>query len=833
MLPPREAALSLCALAELADDHHIYRDRIADLYREARRLDPECAPAAEAVKGIGRRLGRLRPAAALLQDDQEATWTAAARAIRLIELARQSPIGSDSARDLYGRALALDPDQVEAWRGASAATQAAGDTQQASRLLLQAVHAWHRTHAPDGQAAGVDLMVEAAELARVAGDSDACLWLCTEIIEHDPTRVTAALVVARKWADEGAPATALALLEPLLVVAAEPDPELLSLAADLAAATGDAAAALNWRTRALGERPLLSAALESLAMEQAHTGLLATAVNLAAASLVQQTDLSRRAETLCRMGTWLDDGKLACHDEALACFEEAFALGYRRRDVLERLHEHYRTHSAGARGEEIVQALLETETDEARRAVLTLALARTRAERPGDEVRARSTIEAALEVQPASLELRRMLVAVLERQNDRPALRSVLEQLAHQADAHEAARIWLQLADLARQGGEPDASVMELLERSARACATTEALEQIEAHYAEHEPASSARLHNLARLAEVSERPYRHVIEVGRLLFDQHPRQVWCMLAPLLMIRQGEEDLRARLRELRRDHERPPLLVADAAARRNLFPQGTPGHAVALLDALRLIENEVFVGARSTAELGAQEVFEVSLHSAIGRTFVSLAEAMGISGASLHRANSLAEPCMVWFRGQTVAVVLRSDILQSMARAEIGFVLVSALELAQPGGRVLASMVGERLHGVVAAIRRGLDLPADSPADPEVCSIVEALSADTREAAKALLTPFVSIDDETMLRDTRRALQGRAHAAGLVAGADLSQIFRVLGRMNGDGDWGGAFANASAIDDLLLHAEAQRHLTAFAASPIFGELLLRSAEVSA
>jgi hypothetical protein len=65
------------------------------------------------------------------------------------------------------------------------------------------------------------------------------------------------------------------------------------------------------------------------------------------------------------------------------------------------------------------------------------------------------------------------------------------------------------------------------------------------------------------------------------------------------------------------------------------------------------------------------------------------------------------------------------------------------------------------------------------------------------------------------------------------AGADLSQIFRVLGRMNGDGDWGGAFANASAIDDLLLHAEAQRHLTAFAASPIFGELLLRSAEVSA
>jgi tetratricopeptide (TPR) repeat protein len=168
LLPPREAALSLCALAELADDHHIYRDRIADLYREARRLDPECAPAAEAVKGIGRRLGRLRPAAALLQDDQEATWTAAARAIRLIELARQSPIGSDSARDLYGRALALDPDQVEAWRGASAATQAAGDTQQASRLLLQAVHAWHRTHAPDGQAAGVDLMVEAAELARVA-----------------------------------------------------------------------------------------------------------------------------------------------------------------------------------------------------------------------------------------------------------------------------------------------------------------------------------------------------------------------------------------------------------------------------------------------------------------------------------------------------------------------------------------------------------------------------------------------------------------------------------------------------------------------------------------
>jgi len=394
------------------------------------------------------------------------------------------------------------------------------------------------------------------------------------------------------------------------------------------------------------------------------------------------------------------------------------------------------------------------------------------------------------------------------------------------------ARKWMRLADLAQQAGEPSATVMDLLERSVRACPTSAALQQIEAHYAANEPAALARMNNLARLVEVAERPYQHVVEVGRQLLEQHPRQAWCALAPLLTVRQGEDELRLRLRELRRDHERPPLLVADAAARRRLFPQGTPGHAVALLDALRCMEGEAVMGAQSMVELDAQETFEVSRHSPIGRTFAAIANAMGLPGASLYRANVLPEPWMVWFRDQTVAVVLRSDILQTMVRAEIGFVLVSALELAQPGGRVLAATTNEGRRSVVAAIRRGLHLPAGAPHDPVICSIVQALSADTRETATALLTPYATIDDETLLRDAWHALQGRARAAGLVAGADLSQIFRLFGRMTRDSDWGGAFASVSAIDDLLLHADAQRHLTAFAASTIFGELLLRSPEIS-
>ncbi|MBU6163037.1 MAG: hypothetical protein KGO50_18155, partial [Myxococcales bacterium] len=292
------------------------------------------------------------------------------------------------------------------------------------------------------------------------------------------------------------------------------------------------------------------------------------------------------------------------------------------------------------------------------------------------------------------------------------------------------ARKWMRLADLARQAGEPAATVMDLLERSVRAYPTSEALQQIEVYYAAHEPAALARRNNLAGLAEVAERPYQHVVEVGRQLLEQHPRQAWCALAPLLTVRQGEDELRLRLRELRRDHERPPLLVADDATRRRLFPQGTPGHAVALLDALRCIEAEAVMGAHSTAELDAQETFEVSRHSPIGRTFAAIAKAMGLPGASLHRANVLPEPWMVWFRDQTVAVVLRSDILQTMVRAEIGFVLVSALELAQPGGRVLAATTNERRRSVVAAIRQGLHLPAGAPHDPAICSIVQALSAD-------------------------------------------------------------------------------------------------------
>lgn len=831
LLPARDAAMFLCGLAELADDLNLNRDRIPDLYREARRLDPWCAPAAEALKGISRRLGKLRPAAALLNDENEASLSSAHRSSRLLELARQADTGSEAARDLFRRALALDPDNVDAWRGAAGAAKAAGETSEASRLLQQAVYAWNRTHAPDGDAKGVELLWQAAELSRESGDTATYQLLCAEIFDQDPSMVAASMAVATAWADNGAPATALALLEPLLANSAETNAALLSFAGDLASAAGDAERALAWRSRALAERPLLSAALESVAIERARAGMPAAAVNFAAASLVAQTDAAHHADTLCRMAEWLDEGSLGYADEALSCLEEAFAWGCRRRDILERLHNHYRTRPAGARGEEIVEALLENETDEERRRTLSLALARIRASRPGDEARARVALEAALRSHPQSVEVRRLLVTVLERQQDLPALSRVLRDLAHHCDAQEAGRIWMQLAEIARQSGESAAAVVELLVRSADAYATMEALELLEAHYAEHEPNGRARLQNLARLSAVSDRPYHYALEVGRQLLDRHPRQAWCILSSLMMVRQGEDELRARLREMRRDYERPPVLVAAAAARRNLFPQNTPGHAVAMLDALRLIENEVAIGARSAAELGAQDVFEVSLHSSIGRTYASLADAMGLGGATLHRANTLPEPCMVWMRGRNIDVVLRSDIFQSIARAEVGFVLVSALELAQPGGRVLASIGGERRKGVIPAIRQALDLPTGSLVDPEVSSIIESLSDDTRDAVTALLTPFSAIDDETMLQDAFRALHGRARAAGLVAGADLYQVSRVLGRMAGDGERSGAFANASAIDDMMRTWDELRQLTAFAASPVFGEMLSNSPEI--
>ena len=115
--PPAHAALILCHLAEACDEAGEMQDEMVELYREARRLHPACAPAMEALKGIGRRRRDLRPDAALWNHPDERSLSWAARAEALTGAAKALDLQDpEAALDLHLRAVATDPDRVAGWK---------------------------------------------------------------------------------------------------------------------------------------------------------------------------------------------------------------------------------------------------------------------------------------------------------------------------------------------------------------------------------------------------------------------------------------------------------------------------------------------------------------------------------------------------------------------------------------------------------------------------------------------------------------------------------------------------------------------------------------------
>ncbi|MFH1130984.1 MAG: hypothetical protein V1754_06590, partial [Pseudomonadota bacterium] len=111
ILPPREGALVLCHLAEICDEHEKLKPRMIPFYRQARALDPTNVPAMEALKGIGRRLKDLRPAAALLPLEGERDLDNAERAERLKALGEAAKENDPTqAIEWFMRAVTLNPD---------------------------------------------------------------------------------------------------------------------------------------------------------------------------------------------------------------------------------------------------------------------------------------------------------------------------------------------------------------------------------------------------------------------------------------------------------------------------------------------------------------------------------------------------------------------------------------------------------------------------------------------------------------------------------------------------------------------------------------------------
>ncbi|NMC71036.1 MAG: hypothetical protein GYA57_13360, partial [Myxococcales bacterium] len=148
-LPPAQAALAFCHLAEACDETPKQETKVPAFYREARTLDGGCVPATKALQAIGRRTKNWREAAALLPEAGEKALSWPERAARLKALGDAAGGDAAAAQGWYWRAVAVDPDHYPAWDALARLAADRGDHAGALLAHRRALAAFERSVAPE------------------------------------------------------------------------------------------------------------------------------------------------------------------------------------------------------------------------------------------------------------------------------------------------------------------------------------------------------------------------------------------------------------------------------------------------------------------------------------------------------------------------------------------------------------------------------------------------------------------------------------------------------------------------------------------------------------
>jgi len=815
-----QRALVLCALAESAEERDVPVTELAALYRDARSLDPGCAPAMEALKGIGRRVRQLRPAAALLPEEGERNRAPHERADRLIER-----FDADGDPEWLRRAVAMAPDHIAAWDRLAAFGARTGDRVAAARARVEGWLARCRTRSLSADdATALELAARALDVLGHHDLSDA--WLAAA--HHlDPARPDAAAVVAERALAQGQADEARRTLD--RVFAALDDDVAPALRARLLVARGRARTALGDGSAtgdyhaAIEIAPTSPDALDALARSSCDTRPV-EALDLWITALAVDPRPDVRAERLLDVGRGFEDA-LADVDEAGPWYVAAHDLGLDDRDLMHRVFRHYQRIGRLAHGLDVVDRLLESATEADELATLWIARGHILADQGGDTAAA-DAIEAfdmALSYDPGRNDARHGLVRVLEAAGEWAQLAQVLEAIADGSEGHDRAMAMLRMADVVERIPNPTHSIEDLLERSIEADPVPEALRRLEAIHAERDPSGERRLELLGLLVAAGPPWYEPAVEMGRLLLDIEPRRAWCTLSPSLMIRATDDDLKGRLRDMRREYERPPLLLA------RLEPT-FDDRAVAALHQALVAAGDRPLASSSDAEIADRS--EVSIHSNIGRTFAAMATRLGLPSVSLYRA-TIDEPVRVMANEDHVDVIVRADVFQQMARAEIGFVLRYAFALLEPGARALFTVEPRDRRHLVDAVLAACEVSESG--GEQVARFAEAIGDALSDEVRTQVASALEGDERgsgALARALEAALRRHARRLSLIAGADIYQIARLLARMNDGVPSPGVYATADQFDEYLADAPALADLVVFAASEIFATALASADEIS-
>jgi hypothetical protein len=286
-----------------------------------------------------------------------------------------------------------------------------------------------------------------------------------------------------------------------------------------------------------------------------------------------------------------------------------------------------------------------------------------------------------------------------------------------------------------------------------------------------------------------------------------------------------DPQLKSMVLELRKEFEKSDNTGAltpktHAAVRHADLPRG-------LLEVLAELDQAAVLGRATPEEAGASGVGKLDERTAVGKTFAGIAARLGFEGAVLHRASELGEPYSV-LDADTPQIVVRAELLQLLAVAETGFLFASMLEQARPGMRVLSSLAPADRPRLLPALLQATgvqDATAPGPS-PEVTALAErirgaGIAADVLAAWGEKLRALPGTTGERVAH----AVSETARRVGLVAGADLRFVARLLCRMDESLPKMQTVGKVEDIDDFIGGAPPVRTLLGFAATDAFGKAL--------
>jgi tetratricopeptide (TPR) repeat protein len=823
-LPKRLGGMVLCHLAEYCDQYMKLKGRVLALYREARTLDPDNQLATDALRGLGRGVKTWRSTAALLQAPGEENLSNAERADKLRRLGDASrAIDAGLALTWYERAVAVNPDEVEAWDAIAALMLDRKETEYAWLASVEACHAFERVTSPlqSDVAALAMRLARTAEIAFRAEQFDEARELGEIAYAVDPNVPSSAMLVADARFEAGDDAEALSLYGHIIEhmvdsLAKEQRAHVLFRRGALALRAGDIDRAHQDLRAALQLSPLLSPALDAIAdllRKQAQPAN--AALHLLKALLVTREPDARGS--ICRRIGELFESELARPDEAGAWFETAVEAGVVDPALQRRLLQHYRRTGRAEQALSALEELISATSEPGELAELWAMRGSIQADT--DLEAAVEALDIALSYDPGHAAALASLRSVLEQRGDFAQLADLLDARAEAGSHAERIEALRSLVRICNEHLQDKERGEQYLIRLVELAPSRESIEEV-LRIVQADPARSAeRLPLIGRIL-ASGPPYcDRLLEAARLIYDSGDKHwAWAVLSAVLGAAPVDTWTKQALAELRKQFERfdtitllRPFIIDAAGA----LPEPDPFGA-ALLD----------VCARLYAPTDEAGMVAVDARTGPGKLFERLQEALGVEGKLLRSPETA--PTLVVVAGSVPTIAIRTDQL-SAPPGELGWLCTYGLMLARSNALPLAVVPeAERRLIIPALATASSDGDAESAEVAQLANrLCEKLSADELKAWAAHLTDRAKAENDAA--EAFSAMERAAARVAMVAAGDLRTASRAVARLTPDNRRPPGVGKLDDFEAFFASIPAIRWLFEFCVTEDFGRLIKASA----